>query len=230
VDPISALADLVEAKLAVLKQLSPGIEIIKDVLQVVYTTSMKKEESEPLRCAVVYMDPKTKNDGTSPSTDCWNSFPLAQPIPYDARNLGKISRSADPAAIVVAVFPDSTGKLQIWGLIDQVAVHGNRLASWETWVAEGTPGSFHVTVNGVADLTVFRGLGIIGALKQDTVVRKYDDVMNTGPVADHLHDLASPLAPAVARRFGKLDLEDVRSALTMHLSSSLANPLAHAKI
>jgi len=74
-DQISALASLVDKKLQSAKQHSPGQKIIRDVLQVVYMTSMKKEESEPLKCGVVYLDPKYKNDAKAPGADTWNAFP-----------------------------------------------------------------------------------------------------------------------------------------------------------
>jgi len=228
VDPISALAALVDRKLAAAQFASPGLSVIQNVLQVVNTTSMKREEAEPLRCCVVYLDPTTKHDAEFPGADSWSAVPLSAPVPFDVRHLAKLSRCADPGAIVLAVFPDESGRLVVWGFVDQVAVHSQRLAAWETWQAEATPGVFHVTVNGVADLTVYRGLGILGALKQDVVLEKYDDVLrdgSTGPISMYLDELAKRHSAKVRSNFDDLPDKYALGTLGIHVRAALARLL-----
>jgi hypothetical protein len=224
-DQISTLATLVHGKLTAAKQHSPGSRIISDLLQVVYATSMKREESEPLRCNVVYLDPKTKPEGEVLSADTWNAFPLANPVPLDSRNLAKLCQSADPSAVVLAAFPDDKGKLFIWGFIDQIALHSLRMATWETWRSQSTPGDFHVVVNGVADITVYRGLGILAAMKQDVIVEKYDDVLNIGPVCKYLHGLSSPYTAQVESHFPGMPKNYSNGTLSMHLRIALSRIL-----
>ena len=224
-DQISALAVLVDQKLTAGNQFSPGKELIREVLQVVYTTSMKKEESEPLRYSVVYLDPATKNTAKAPGADTWNAFALASSIPFDARNLAKIAQSADPGSVVLAVFPNETGKLFIWGFVDQVAVHSSRLASWETTRAQGPPGSFHVIVNGVADITVYHALNILAALKQDALIERYDDVLNVGPVSEYIQGLSTRHVPQVLSQFSEPPEDVATDTFTGLLQAALSRTL-----
>jgi hypothetical protein len=190
-----------------------------------YVTSMKREEEEPLKCSAVYLDPKHKQSAPQLPEDCWQAFPLADPVPFDTRNLAKLTQAADPGAVILAVYPDSAGKLSIWGLIDQVAVHSQRLAAWETWRAEGVPGSFQVTVNGVADITVSRDLGILAALKQDVLVERYDDVLHVGPVCDYMRELASLQVGRVRCGADEVPEYFVRQNLARHLQNALCRVL-----
>jgi hypothetical protein len=68
------------------------------------------------------------------------------------------------------------------GLVDQVAVHALRFLTWETDHGPGTPGSFYITANGVAYVTVGIDYEILGALKQDVIIQKFDNVFDEGPV------------------------------------------------
>jgi hypothetical protein len=224
-DQIATLAALVHQKLVSAKQPSPGPQIIGNVLQVVYMTSMKKEESEPLRCCVVFLDPKTKPEGTDPSTDSWKAFPLANPVPLDARHLAKLSQSADPSAIVLAVFPNEKGELLIWGFLDQVAAHSLRFATWETNRAQTTPGAFHVAVNGVADITVYHSMSILAALKQDALVERYDAVLHKGPIYEHLKTLASQHILEVQSYFSNIATDVAGGTLSLQLGIAVARIL-----
>jgi hypothetical protein len=224
-DQISALAALVHGKLESSKQPSPGPEVIGNVLRVMYMTSLKTEESQPLRSCVVYLDPKAKFEGGVRSADTWCAFPLAEPVPLDVRHLAKVSQSADPGAIVLAVFPDEKGKLFIWGFVDQVAVHSLRFATWETNRAQATPGVFHVTVNGVGDITAYRGMSILAALKQDALVERYDAVFDKGPVYGYLKALTLQYIPQVQSRFSSLPEEAAGGTFLLHLRTALARIL-----
>lgn len=133
-DHISALAELVDQKLVSGNNHSPGVSIIGDFLDVIYATSMKREESEPLKCAATYLSPdQNPGDVQRQRVHHWNAYPLGQRLPFDSRHLTKVSQAADPTSVIVAVFSDETGKLFIWGFIDQVAVHALRLATRESW-------------------------------------------------------------------------------------------------
>lgn len=224
-DQISSLAKFVHEKLTSAQYHSPGSEIIRDLLHVVYTTSMKKEESEPLKCSVVYLDPETKPEGEAPGADTWNAFRLANPVPLDSRNLSKLCRAADPNAAILAGFSDDKGKLFIWGFVDQVALHSLRMTTWEAWSSQATPGDFHVIANGVADITVYHGLSILAALKQDVLVEKYDDVLNKGPVCEHLCRLASQYAAQVESNFPDMPTNYSIGTLAMHLVIALSRIL-----
>jgi len=188
VDKLFDLAELVHRKLTVAKHDSPGVAIIRELLQVVYATTLKTEESETLRFSIAYVDP-AHPDPDPPLrhvADHWRCVGLTSRIPFDPRNLAKLSKGADPATTMLAVHRDGNGELFIWGLIDQVAVHALRFLTWETDHGPGTPGSFYITANGVADVTVGRDYGILGLLKQEQIVEKFDNVFREGPVRELL--------------------------------------------
>jgi hypothetical protein len=228
-DQISALAKLVDRKLTARKLCSPGVSLVRQFLQVMYTTSMKKEESEPLKCAAVYLDPSKPEKAVSPLPDSWKAFQLEDSVPFDTRHLGKISHAVDPNAVVLAVHSDEQGRLYVWGLIDQVAVHALRMATGESWRSQSMPGEFYVAVNGVADLTVWYGLEILAALKQDVLVDRFDNVLYVGPVSDRLDELASALAPRVVANLEDLPEQEAAETLSIHLKHCLARILLNVQ-
>jgi hypothetical protein len=118
VDNLLDLASLVHRKFLLRGRSSPGVAVVRRLLQVVYLTTLKTEEAESLRCTVAYIDPACP-DPEPPRrhvADRWRCSSLGERIPCDPRNLAKLSKGADPASTVLAVHIDSAGELFIWDL------------------------------------------------------------------------------------------------------------------
>lgn len=183
----------------------------------VYLTTLKTEEAESLTCTVAYVDP-TCPEPEPPRrhvADHWRCTSLGEPVPCDPRNLAKLSKGADPTTTILAVHADTSGELFIWGLIDQVAVHALRFLTWETDHGPSTPGNFYVTATGVADLTVGLDYEILGALKQDAIIEKFDNVFGGGPVLRLLGASFGDSLTAIRESYPDVDSHDVQRWVTV---------------
>jgi hypothetical protein len=212
VDNLLDLAKLAHRKLLLGKHHSPGVNVIRTLLQIVYSTTLKTEEAEALRCTIAYIDP-VRPDPDPPLrhvADHWRCISLGERIPCDPRNLAKLSKGADPATTILAVHSDNAGEPFIWGLVDQVAVHALRFLTWETDRGPGTPGSFYITANGVADVTVGLDYEILGALKQETIIEKFDNVFGEGPVRKLLGKSLEESLEHIRQTYPDVSSTDVR--------------------
>jgi hypothetical protein len=186
------LAELVVNELRREAKAPPDIFVITNLLEILYFSSFKTEESQPIVCTVTYIDP-----AISVSKKLFEAFRIPRPkakvvkspfepactyltfdehIPLSVDSLVKLSRAVDPHTSSLAVYIDSAKNLFIWGLIDQVALHSTRYMGWESDVAPEIPGDFQVQTVGVADLAVYAGYHFLGGLKQNMLVRSYADV------------------------------------------------------
>ena len=103
-------------------QTCPEIEIIEEIFEVLYFTSLETEEADSLKLHIIYLDP-AKPDPDPPSRivkDRWSYIKLVNPIPFTVSNAAKIALALDPRTSSLAIYPNNSGKLMIWGLIDQV--------------------------------------------------------------------------------------------------------------
>lgn len=158
----------------------PDLAVIRQMIDVVYVTSMKREEARELRCTALYIDPKNPDPdpGERVPAEKWSIAAFPKPLPFDPQTLAKLSAAADPRSTMLAVH-GTKSDLRIWGLVDQVALHSMRYATWETWHGAAFPGVFYVTSNGVADVSVGREYSTLGVLRQDAMVDRFDDVLAT---------------------------------------------------
>jgi hypothetical protein len=118
------LARIVHTDLIRLRQEHPPLSVLSELFQTLYWASLKTEESQPVRCHIVYLNPD-KPDPKPPRRirkDRWICVPFGEQIPFTVPNLVKIARASDLRTSSFAVYRDKNNHLYIWGLVDQ----GNR--------------------------------------------------------------------------------------------------------
>jgi hypothetical protein len=76
---------------------------------------------------------------------------------------------------------DSSGRLRIWGLIDQ-SVHYSTYVVKEASSGPEMPGMFQAVIEGTGEIAAYKTYVLLGSLRQDTLVRKQQRVLQSGPV------------------------------------------------
>jgi hypothetical protein len=97
----------------------------------------------------------------------------------------KMAGASDPRTSSFAVYPDSEGRLIVWGLIDQ----GNRYhdyVNFESETGPERPGLFQASITGIGHLVAYIGYEKIAELKLNSLVRRALDVFEKGAVREAL--------------------------------------------
>jgi hypothetical protein len=116
----SDLARIVHTDLMRGHRLHPTLSVLSQLFQILYWASLKTEESQPVCCHFIYLNPD-KPDPNPPQRirkDRWICVPFGEQIPFTVPNLVKIARASDPHTSSFAVYCDKNKHLYIWGLID----------------------------------------------------------------------------------------------------------------
>lgn len=204
------LASHVHSQLVTRKERPPSVRILTRLFETLYFASLKREESQPISCRVAFIDRK-RPDPEPPEivvADRWQVFALAEDLPLDVRNLVKLSTAVDPWGSTLAVDTDSDGKLRIWGLVDQ-SVHYSTFVVKEASSGPDMPGMFQAVIQGTGEIAVYRTYLLLGGLKQDTLVKAQQRVLQSGPVHSKLMRSIKRFQQQVREKVGG-DLYDER--------------------
>ena len=181
------LAEHVHRQLASRKQRPPAVKVLTELFETLYFASLKREETQPISCRVAFID-RDRPDPDPPermTPDRWKFFRLADDLPLTVRNLVKLSTAVDPWGSTLAVDTDATGKLRIWGLIDQ-SVHYSTYVFKESSSGPEMPGVFQALIQGTGEIAVYTTYVLLGSLKQDSLVKRQQRVFQSGPVHSKL--------------------------------------------
>ncbi len=214
------LAQHVHSQLLARKQSPPSVTVLTDLFETLYFASLRREETQPISCRIAFI-PRKRPDPHPPGrilADRWQSFPLANDLPLNVRNLAKLSTAVDPWGSTLAVDTDSKGKLRIWGLIDQ-SVHYSAFVMKEASSGSEMPGMFQAVIQGTGELAVYRTYILIGSLKHDTLVRGQQRVFQSGPVYSKLMPSIKNFQQRVRKEVGA-DLYDERGHWDVSLEST----------
>jgi len=165
----------------------PPLEIILELFESMYFASLKTEESKPVLFHVVYLDPE-KPDPKPPKTlvhNRWRCIQLFPSIALNSPNFAKVAPASDPRTSAFAVYPDVSGKLMVWGLIDQ----GNSYHDYVNFDSESgpeRPGLFQASITGTGHLIAYIGYEKIAELRLNKLVRTAIDIFRSGKVRDAL--------------------------------------------
>src|SRR3984893_3266756 len=150
------LASRVHSQLGAKKISSPPLNVLVALFEVLYFASLKSEEAERISCRVAYVD-RSNPDPNPPERivkDRWQHFPFDEDVPFNVRNLVKLSKAVDPWVSTLAVDANSAGELRIWGLVDQ-GVHYSRYVVNEADSGPEMPGIFQAVIQGVGDIATY---------------------------------------------------------------------------
>jgi hypothetical protein len=91
----------------------PSEQVLAQILDVTYVTSLCNEEGRACAFTIAYLSP------TSAAELGHGTFCFASRLPFSALHLRKLAPATDPAVTCVAVWPTEDGELGIWGLLHQ---------------------------------------------------------------------------------------------------------------
>ena len=184
------LAELVQKKLtgAKIKTPCPDLEVLISLFNTLFYASMKTEESQFIKVTITFIDPNNP-DPSPPSrivADRWNHISFSDRIPFNVKNLVKISKASDPWSSSLAVYYDSENNLFIWGMIDQ-AIHSQSFLNFESDSGPETPGLFQTSITGIGNIIVMFDYEMIANLKQNILISNYIDVFKHGYISTILN-------------------------------------------
>ena len=197
------LANHVHSQLVARKEHPPSLRVLTRLFETLYFASLKREENQPISCRVAFIIRK-RPDPHPPRrivADRWQYFPLAHDLPFNVRNLVKLSTAVDPWGSTLAVDTDSHGKLRIWGLIDQ-SVHYSTYIVKEVSSGAEMPGMFQAVIHGTGEIAAYKTYVLLGNLKQDTLVVRQQRVFQSGPVHSKLMLSIRDFQQRVRRKVG----------------------------
>ncbi|EDM37968.1 hypothetical protein PBAL39_16124 [Pedobacter sp. BAL39] len=179
------LAVLVHDKLKRSKRspVVPELNVLNDLFDCLFYTSMCKEESDLIKVTVTFIDPGNP-DPHPPRrrvAERWSCISFDSPIPLTTKSLVKLSKAADPSSTSLAIYYDDKG-LYIWGMIDQ-AMHYQNFLNYESDTDSEQPGFFQVSVKDIGTLNILFDYELLATLNQNILVQRYLDVLTIGPVA-----------------------------------------------
>jgi hypothetical protein len=192
------LADVLCKELRQRKLLCPALEQVVTIFETLYFASLKTEEGQSISCHIIYLDPANP-DPKPPEiivNDRWSYVPFVKPVQFSVSDLVKIARASDPRTSSFVVFPNQSGQLHIWGLVDQ----GNRYYDFLNYESESgpeRPGLFQASILGVGYLVAYLGYERIAELRIGTLINRTSDVLRKGPIRLQLQPAISEFVAAV---------------------------------
>jgi hypothetical protein len=178
------MARVVRSQLLRRGQVPPDLQVLVELFEALYFASLQTEESERIALHVVYVDPAETR--SSRSIAGWSYVQLAEPVRATVANFVKIAEASDPRASSFAVYQDSEGRLQIFGLVDQ----GNSQYDYLTYESDDThpyPGLFQASIVEAGHIVATAGFEKIAELKAGRLSDQPIDVLSGGPVLERLH-------------------------------------------
>ena len=189
-------------------------EIIVDLFETMYYSSLKTEESEPVTFHVVFLDP-AQPDPKPPRTpvrDRWSYVPFAEAIEFTVQNLVKIAKSSDLRTSSFVIWPDKDGALFIWGLVDQQN-RFHKFLNRSADIQPERPGLFQASVEGIGVIVVYMRYEKVAELRINELIRNSLDLFKDSPVSallssgieSHLREIRSHLPDDMYPDHGEMD-------------------------
>src|SRR5918996_6315173 len=141
----------------------PGAAELEGFFAACYQASMLREEERPVAFRAILAEPALFDpEGRPPEGLQRLAFPRS--LPFDPRELRRLSVAADPQRTLIGVWRDGEGGLQIWGLINSGTrwlrdVQGGRRAGAPLPLAPV------IHVNAPGSIEAYKGHELVGKLQ-----------------------------------------------------------------
>lgn len=145
----------------------PDAAALEDFFAACYQASMLREEERPVVFRAILAEPALFDpEGRPPEGLQRLEFP--RPLPFDPRELRRLSVAADPQRTLIGARQDGDGALRIWGLINSGTrwlrdVRGGRRAG------APLPPAPVVRVDAAGSVEAYRGHELVGRLQGGTL-------------------------------------------------------------
>ena len=181
------LAETVCAELRKRRAQVPDEKIIVDLMETMYYSSLRTEESEPVIFHMVFLDPALPDPKPprNPAKDRWRYIPFAEPILFTVSDVVKIAKSTDLRTSSFVIWPDKDDRLYIWGLVDQQN-RFHKFLNRSAEVESERPGMFQASVEGIGNVVVYMRYEKVAELRVNELIRHSLDLFREGPVRELL--------------------------------------------
>ncbi len=194
---------------------APETPVLERLISTCYQASLLREEERPVTFRAILVAPEDLPEGGGPPGGL-HRLAFGEPMPFDERELRRLSPAADFERSMIGVRRGEGGELEIWGI-----VHSG--ARWLRVARGGREGSAPlppvpvVRAEGPGHLTVSRGSEFVAELAGGRIVGSRTDVLPSrwmggffAPVRDELaelHEEARLEAAARGEAWAPLDPE-----------------------
>ena len=162
-------------------------DILEEIFNVLFVTSLKSEERTALTCTVAYVDPKNvdPNPPARIRDHRWQFAPLETPLDFNVSQLSKIAMAIDPECSSLAVYPDHRGNLKIWGVFDQQGGFQSALKHEPTG-GFAPPGVLQAQIIGLGHILVMDDLLVLAELHNGALMENTVDVLKGALITDRI--------------------------------------------
>lgn len=184
VPPMERLRKLLRRHLVSNSAIKFSRDHLTELLDVVFHTSLRHEESRFISCMISVVD-RENPAGIEPTRvlpQRASFVPFNDPILLNARNLVKLAHAMPPWASSLAV-SHSGSVWQMVGLFDQEVHYRNSLNQEDADRFERA-GFFQIEITDIGAFSIYDSSVLIGRYSQGVVVRHFYDVLKRGPIAD----------------------------------------------
>lgn len=177
-----------------LKLTVPPLSVLEDLFECLFYASMRTEESHLTKVTITLIDPQNPDPNPPKKIvfERWSVVSFEHYLPLEIKSLVKLSKAADPSSSSLAVYYDESGKLFIWGMIDQ-AMHYQSFLNYESESGSEQPGIFQVSISDIGTLNVLFDYELLATLKQNVLIPRYLDVFTIGPISKMIKKNAGSL-------------------------------------
>ncbi len=144
--------------------------VITMLFQTVHTASLITEEGKFVQGSVTLSNPL--NPDTPPRTRRASYpaiHPLGNPLKLTPESFAKLARAVDKWSGSVAVWGESSKKINAWGIVDQL-VGTNTLLNREAEGGFANPGILTVVIDRPGDLTAYHGDMFLGSFRAQKII------------------------------------------------------------
>lgn len=196
-------SEVVRRKLRILGFSSPSLTVVRTVVEIAYLGTLRTEEGRFVRGSLTFAKQATPDiDPPIIRRLHYPSFtPFDKTTPLTVDTLIKFCRAVDKWSGSIAIDYQG-GHLVIWGIVDQV-LHYNILLNREDTSAFGQPGTFTITMDGVAELSAYHGHILLAGLRQNRLLTSETDALSSGSIVARVKPILGPVASAITVVFSK---------------------------
>jgi hypothetical protein len=162
----------------------PKLEYAKIILEVVFVASLKKQEEEPVRVSVTFLDPSSLLEEVAAQDTITTIFQT--PIAFSVESLVSIAPALDSisSSIMVTTVPGEADKLQIIGSVyfSHDGLHRFNAMDYALCPLD----LFSVSTREAGNLMVFRGESVIGCFSSGELCEQTLPTFTESPLAWNL--------------------------------------------
>jgi hypothetical protein len=185
----------------------PEDEILKKILEIAYHASFMTEESRRVRFSLIYC---TQSDERIKFSNC-GKIVFEKSREFNVLEIFRLAPATDPTNVLISVFTDKKGDLEIWGLLD-IGSSWRNFIRGESGSAFLPPGFLTILSSEPGNLTIScAGITLID-LRQGRYFKPVSGIFNNGPVANFLKNPKEKICDEILSKIGD-DFEDESTAI-----------------